>query len=200
MTLCSASHGSSWNDRLHPRPSLDPLQYHVLPTPMRVLLVSVTLFALCSPLAVCAPFKVPQDVYRVEQFEEAQAAAQKSVKPIGFLLADPKVEWKADAITSMLRTLRSKVVLVFVVSGTGDWKKLPANVQQALNSPDAGSFLPCAVVFSPDMKTHIASMRYSNIDNEVRRVAREAEKRIVEATAKMQKERKTFDSIFKKSN
>jgi hypothetical protein len=109
-----------------------------------------------------AGFDIPQGVYRLGQLDEAREHAQMYDRPITFIYSDKSTSCglAAAATREMFRQLGEHTTVVYVDTGK-DWGDIPAQVKKALNSPEAGKFIPKAVIIDQNLSEIILIIPYA---------------------------------------
>lgn len=135
-----------------------------------------TMFA----IAVRAEFNVPKSVHRMGDMATAQAEARAQCKPVTFLYSDEKSTCPlcCGVSTEVINDLKQKSVMIYVDAAKGDWKDLPRPVQQALNSPEAGKFIPKTVVMDAEAAHVIAVVPYTRDARALEKSLKDAKKKI----------------------
>lgn len=141
-------------------------------------IVPLVLFLASQSLA---GFNIPRNVYRINQLDSAKSEAQLEGKAITFLYTDSTTTCPhcIDASLGVINGLRSKSVVIYV----DERKQLPKFVQDATRTPEAGRYIPKAVVVDPAITTVIAIVPYAK-GTEQKRLLRDAKKAISEAISK----------------
>lgn len=133
-----------------------------------------------------AEFNVPKTVYRMGDMAAARAEARVQSKPVTFLYSDENSTCPlcCGVSTEVIKDLKQKSVMIYVDAAKGDWKDLPRPVQQALNSPEAGTFIPKTVVMDAEAAQVIAVVPYTRDARALDKSLKEAKKKIEAAVGK----------------
>ena len=102
-----------------------------------------------------ASFTLPSLVYRMDQLGEAMEAAKEKEVPIAFVYTDESTDCGLckSASLDIVEALKDRTVMIYVNSGDEqDWGKTPNLVRRAINSPQAGRYIPVAVLVDPDVR------------------------------------------------
>jgi hypothetical protein len=137
------------------------------------------LVILLAPLAARAGFELPTAVYRMDRLPRALAEARAKEKPLAFVQSDEGTTCpKCRAATlEAFQLLVDQCVVVYI--GPGEGAQLPALVTAGLRSPEAGRFIPRAVVVDPQLSRIIAVIPYAGLPKRVEILA-EAQTLILE--------------------
>lgn len=109
-----------------------------------------------------AEFEMPKHVYRMTELDKATAEAKQKNEPITFIYTHEKTSCglcRAASLNAADR-LKSKSVVVYADSDT-EWAKIPAVVQEALSSPEAGKYIPKTVIANADFTKVLAVIPYA---------------------------------------
>jgi hypothetical protein len=140
----------------------------------------ILVVCLCLLVAVDgnAEFKMPKNVYRIDQLEEAIAKAKVKGDAITVVYTHEKTSCGlcAKASLNVAEILGRKTVVVYADSKS-EWYKLPAIIQQALISPEAGRFIPMTVILDAAMKNVLAIVPYAK-GEEQNRLLKDAIKKL----------------------
>jgi hypothetical protein len=127
----------------------------------------VLAWACLAPTAAEA-FLMPKSVFRMHELDEAKAEAKEKGKAITFVYTREETTCGlcVRASLSAVDELKSKSVIVY--AHTDETAKLPAAVQQALRSPEAGGYIPKVVLVDANMDKVLAVVPYARGDRHVR--------------------------------
>lgn len=105
-----------------------------------------------------AAFSLPPYVYKADRLAEAQEAAGKLNKPIIFLYSDKQTTCPlcTDASNDVLYKFKDMGIIVYCE----EKKSLPSLVQDAMNSPEAGKYIPITVITNPSVQKVIYILPY----------------------------------------
>lgn len=144
----------------------------------RSLAAALVLVSLVLP--AWANFNIPNNVYRMKDFEKAKAAAQARGRAITFMYSNESTTCPLCANASMkaMRELKNRTEMVYVV--TSDWKLLPGIVQNAMNTSEAGRYIPTTIIVHSAMTNVIAIVPYAEGD-EMDKLLKQAVKRLPQA-------------------
>jgi len=114
-----------------------------------------------------AGFNLPKYVFHAAQLEEAKkkAADEKSVLVFLYSDTDTTCPLCSDASNDILYSFNNEPAVI-VYAGHEDWKLLPPLLQQALNAPEAGKFIPITVITDCQVRkviTHIPYERHNRM-------------------------------------
>jgi hypothetical protein len=131
-----------------------------------------------------AEFKMPKSVFRMNQLEEAKAAAQEKGCPITFISTHEKTSCGlcASASVCAAEELDKKTVVVYV-DCDGEKPQLPKIVQDALRKPEAGRYVPKTVIVDPEITKVITIVPYAT-GAEQQTLLKQAKKQISQAMPK----------------
>jgi hypothetical protein len=95
-----------------------------------------------------AGFEIKKGVYTLDQLYAAEEKAAAEGKPLAFILTDKNTKNAPckEASQKVMDALRLKCVLVYADAQNGDGQRLPAVVQAAAQSPQAGKFIPITII------------------------------------------------------
>jgi len=111
---------------------------------------SIVLMVLLVPTfsASLAPaaFDIPSHVYRIDQLQQAKDEAKADNKQIVFLYSkeDTDCPLASKASIGIIQRFEQSSVIVYICKEM--WANIPRIVRGAINSPEAGKFIPIAVV------------------------------------------------------
>ena len=111
-----------------------------------------------------AAFQLPPHVYRMNRLGEAKKRAESTNAAIIFLYTDEYTDCSLATAASLavLQEFKDSAVIVYASSkdGKNTWRKLPGIVRGAIKSPDAGEYIPIAVVVNSEITGVIAIIPY----------------------------------------
>ncbi len=147
---------------------------------------TIVTVCLCLLIAVGAraDFRMPENVYRMDRVEEAKTAAKLNGRAITIIFTREKTSCSLCKTASLkaAATLGVKSVVVYA-NADNEWSKLPAAAQNALNSPEAGRFVPKVIIIDPEMTRVFAIVPYADSE-EYDRLLRDALKKLPDVPAK----------------
>lgn len=147
---------------------------------------TIATLCLCVLIAVEAKanFKMPKEVYRMDRLEEAKAEATSNGRAITIIFTREKTSCRLNEAASLnaAGTLRRETVVVYADCDT-EWNQLPATVQEALRSPEAGRFVPKTVILDAGLNNVLAIVPYAN-GGRYDRLLKDAMKKLPEAPSK----------------
>jgi hypothetical protein len=123
----------------------------------------ITLCFLLGAFTASAGFKLPKDIYRVQNLKEAQDEARAKGRPICILYtdADSKCGLATQAALDAIDALDNKTILVYVNSNN-EGGFLPSVIKKAFESPESGQYIPKTVVLDAELTEIIALIPYSS--------------------------------------
>lgn len=128
---------------------------------------TIVTVCLCLLIAVAAraDFQMPESVYRMDRLEEAKTAAKHNGSTITIIFTHEKTSCSLCKTASLkaAATLGVKTVVVYV-NADNEWRKLPVAAQKALSSPEAGRFVPKAIIIDPEMTKVFSIVPYADGD------------------------------------
>ena len=133
-----------------------------------MILLAPTFYA--SP--TLAGFHIPDNVYRIDQLQQAKEEAKNGEKQIVFVYSNEHCTSRhtARASINMMERFRNDAVIVFAsYEGQDDWCKIPPIVGEALSSPEAGEYIPITVVVDPGMTKVVSIIPYQRLEMNVPR-------------------------------
>jgi hypothetical protein len=109
-----------------------------------------------------AGFKVPMSVFRMDELERAQAAAQAKEMPIAFLYSDENTGCSlcTKASVKIMDELKSRCVIVYV-DQRKNFVGYPASVIQALHAPEGGNTIPKTIVMDSALEKPLLFIPYA---------------------------------------
>lgn len=137
-----------------------------------------TIIAACLSILITtlaqADFKMPENVFRMDQIEKAKAEAKSTSRAIAIVFTHEKTTCGLCQVASLkaARMLGEKAVVVYANSDS-EWGKLPDTVQNALRSPESGPYVPKVVILDVHFKRVFAIIPSAN-GEEYDRLLREA--------------------------
>ena len=147
-------------------------------------------FALCVcllgiALEAKAEFKMPKKVYRMGELAKAKAEAESKGQAITFIFTDEQTSCGLCAGASLKAAdrLDKKTVVVYADSNT-ERPKLPAAVQQAMQTPEAGRFIPMTVIVDAALTNVLAIVPYVRGEAEQDELLKDVLKKLPKATPK----------------
>ena len=146
----------------------------------RRIILLLTIFCAIS-LQGLADFKMPKRVYRMKQLDAAKAKAKDRNKPITFIYTHEKTSCGlcAKASLNIADTLKSKSVLVYV-DCENERELIPPLIQEALQQPEAGRYVPQTVIVDSGITKVITIVPYAK-GTEQDKLLKEAKKEISKA-------------------
>ena len=119
------------------------------------------LLTFSSSSLVLASFSIPSYVYKVSQLNSARSVAKKTNKPIAFVYSNKKTDCGLATAASkdLFKGLKNYSVVVY--AERKDWNKLPHAVQNSINSPEAGKFIPKTIVVDSGCRNMICVIPYA---------------------------------------
>lgn len=149
---------------------------------------AMRMFALCVcllgvALEAKAEFTMPKKVFRMGEFEKAKAEAESKGQPITFIFTDEHTSCGlcSGASLKTAEKLDKKTVVVYADCNT-ERPKLPAAVQQALQTPEAGRFIPMTVITDAALTNVLAIVPYVRGDAEQEQLLKDVLKKLPKAT------------------
>ena len=144
---------------------------------MKILMLVIA----CASLALVG-FKIPKNVYRMDQLEAAKAEAELKDKAITFVYTDEETTCPLCEISSLgvMDGLGSKSIVIYAEART-DWGKLPELVREAFSNPKAGKYIPMTVVVNTSITNVIAFVPYAR-GTDQKKLIKAANKAISEAS------------------
>ena len=141
-------------------------------------------FCLLITVMARADFTMPDNAYRMPRLEEAKAEAKLNGRAITIIFTHEKTSCGLCKAASLkaAETLGKATVVVYA-NADNEWHLLPTSVQMALDSPEAGRFVPKVVILDPELNTVFAIVPYAESSEYVRRL-NDAIKRLPAALAK----------------
>jgi hypothetical protein len=123
-----------------------------------------------------AEFDLPDYVHTASQLNEAQEKAKSSGQPITFVGSNKESTCPLTTAASkeVFAGLQEQSTVVYVEHS--DLNSLPEAVSNALDSEEAGRYLPKTVVLNADMDTVIAILPYAEAEQRVARIKEAQEK------------------------
>ncbi|MBI5101370.1 MAG: hypothetical protein HZB33_06000 [Nitrospirae bacterium] len=112
---------------------------------------------------------LPSYVYRIDQLGAAQGQAKTRKSPIAFLYTDEYTDCSLAIAASLdvLREFKDGIVIIYISSEDDDtWARLPRIVRNALNSDEAGRFIPKTVVVNSEINKVISIIPYMRSSGE----------------------------------
>ena len=106
----------------------------------------VLLVLMFSVSLASAAFDIPHQVYRIDQSQQAMEQARNDNKQIVFFYSNKDTNCPLASRASISIMQRSKYNAVIVYVGREGWAKAPRIVREAINSPEAGRFIPKTIV------------------------------------------------------
>ena len=123
------------------------------------ILTSLIVMALIASSALAA-FDIPSYVYRIDQLQQAIEKAKAENKQIVFLYSNANTDCPLASRASIKIMERFKSSAVIVYAGREDWEKIPRIVKHAINSPEAGKYIPKTIVVDFDITSIVAIIPY----------------------------------------
>ena len=111
-----------------------------------------------------AEFAVPDYVYTVDRLQQAQDQAKNNKKQITFVGSDKNSTCPLTkaATEDIFQGLKEYSVIVYVEYS--DLERLPDLVSDALNSSEAGQYIPKTVIVTQDIKEVISILPYAEAE------------------------------------
>jgi ABC-type uncharacterized transport system substrate-binding protein len=127
----------------------------------RYSIILMVLFVLTySASLALAAFNIPSHVFRIDQLQQAKEEAKANNKQIVFLYSNEHTDCPLAAkasINIIERFKRSAVIIYFCKKG---WSHVPTIVRKAMNSPEAGKFIPTTVVVDANITGVVSIIPY----------------------------------------
>ena len=144
--------------------------------------MKTTLSVMLLASLVLVGFKIPKNVYRMDQLGAAKSEAQSKNKAITFIYTDEETTCPlcADASLGVMNGLASKTVVVYAYTKT-DAGKLPDLVVEAFRRPEMGRYIPFTVVVDAAMTNVIAIVPYAR-GSEQKKLLKAVNKAIFESS------------------
>jgi len=124
----------------------------------------------CPVSSVFAAFNLPSDVFRIDQLGEAQNKATSNNAPIVLLYSNEHTDCGLATAASLdvIQEFKSSCVIVYVTSAKDEnaWAKFPKVVRSAINSPEAGRFIPICIIVNPEITRVISVIPYTRDSKE----------------------------------
>jgi hypothetical protein len=128
--------------------------------------------------ATYAEFTLPYYVYRIDELEQAQEEARVSDSVIAFVYTNENTNCGLATAASLdvIQGLRDDSVIVYATSkrDADAWAKIPKIVRRAINSPQAGKYIPITVIVDSEIERLICIVPYSRDANNRKNLLREA--------------------------
>jgi hypothetical protein len=127
----------------------------------RYSIVSIILSVLTSSASfTSAAFDIPSYVYTIDQLQQAKEDAKAGDKQIVFLYSnkDTTCALASRASTNIIQRFKDSAVIVYFCKD--GWAKVPRIVREAINSPEAGRFIPTTVVVDSGMTEVVSIIPY----------------------------------------
>jgi hypothetical protein len=107
-----------------------------------------------------AAFDIPSYVYEIDQLQRAKEEAKADDKQLVFLYSnkDTDCPLATKASTNIIKRFRDSAVIVYI--GKQGWAKIPRIVKDAINSPEAGKFIPKTVVVDSGIREVVSIIPY----------------------------------------
>ncbi len=133
---------------------------------------------LCLAASTALAFRLPGGVYRLNALKDAEEKAKKTNKPITFVYTDEDTTcpYCEEASLDAMKSLKLRTVVVYVHANK-EWDLLPPVVKDAVNSPEAGKYIPITVIVDADMKKVNAIVPYAREKRTRSKLFREAMKK-----------------------
>ncbi|MCH8541222.1 MAG: hypothetical protein LAT58_10700 [Opitutales bacterium] len=113
-----------------------------------------------------ASIQIPRQVYRVADFEEATARAERLDRPIALVLSNENTSCGlvVHATETAFRSLGNYTVVVFLQLNDAERaQKIPPNVFQAFQAKEAGRIIPKVVIASSDLRSVLGIVSYEDM-------------------------------------
>ncbi len=134
---------------------------------LRALITTLILSISVSPLF--AEIRFPSNSFEASELAEAQAAAEKSNKPIAFVYTDKDTTCGLcqNATGSILRTFRTSAVVVYVKN----YSDIPKNVSKLISSQ--GKYIPKVALLDASLTKEYGLVTYEQIRDDGDRALRD---------------------------
>jgi hypothetical protein len=121
-----------------------------------MILLAVTFYA----SSTSAAFDIPSYVYRIDQLQQARERAKTEEKQIVFLYSNEHTTCPlaTRASISIMQRFEHSALIVYICPE--DWAKIPPIVREAINSPEAGKFIPMTVVVDSGITKVVSIIPY----------------------------------------
>ena len=132
----------------------------------RIAAVMLLIFTINTP--VWASFTLPGMVYRADQMSTAINDAKDKNIPILYLWSDENTTCGLCTAASIdiIEEFKNSAVIVYISSkDDSDWEKTPNIVKKSIVSPQAGKYIPKAIVMNSDNKKVYAIIPYERDRN-----------------------------------
>jgi hypothetical protein len=113
-----------------------------------------------SALLASAGFDIPSHVYRIDQLQQAKEEAKVDNKQMVFLYSNENTDCPLASRTSISIMQRFKHSAVIVYICREVWAKVPRIVGEAINSREAGKFIPITVVVDSGITKVVSIIPY----------------------------------------
>lgn len=115
---------------------------------------------LISANSAMAAFKLPKYVYTIKNFDNAQKEATLQKKPLIFLYSDKDSTCPlCDGASNDIIYSFDKVAVIIYVSSV-DRESLPPIVNNAINLPEAGKYIPITIITDHELQNVISIIPY----------------------------------------
>ena len=131
-------------------------------------IVVVILLILTINTSVWASFTLPGMVYRADQISTATNDAKDKNIPILYLWSDENTTCGLCTAASIdiIEEFKNSAVIVYISSkDDSDWDKTPNIVKKAIVSPQAGEYIPTAIILNSNNKKVYAIIPYERDRN-----------------------------------
>jgi hypothetical protein len=124
-----------------------------------IVLMALLLLAFSPSLALAA-FDIPSYVYEIDQLQQARQEAKANDKEIVFLYSNKNTDCPlaSKASINIIQRFKDSAVIVYICRE--GWARVPRIVREAINSPEAGRFIPKTVVVDSSMREVVSIIPY----------------------------------------
>lgn len=115
--------------------------------------------------AAHAGFTLPYYVYRIDELEQAQEEAKVNDSAIAIVYTDKNTNCGLATAASLdvIQGLRDDSIIVY--ANRDSWAKIPTIVKRAINSPQAGRYIPKTVIVDSEIERVICIIPYARDAN-----------------------------------
>jgi hypothetical protein len=124
-----------------------------------IVLMGLLVLTFSASLASAA-FDIPSHIYRIDQLQQAKEKAKAEDKQIVFLYSNENTDCPLASRASINIIQRYEHSAVIVYIGREGWANVPRIVKKAINSPEAGRFIPKTVVVDSGMTEVVSIIPY----------------------------------------
>jgi hypothetical protein len=124
-----------------------------------IFLIALLVLEFSASMALAA-FDVPDYVYQIDQLQQARQEAKADGKQIVFLYSNQNTDCPlaSKASINIIQRFKDSAVIVYICRE--GWARVPRIVREAINSPEAGRFIPKTVVVDSSMKEVVSIIPY----------------------------------------